>query len=297
VSFFTWHKKPLPLKPTANPYPSRFQGWKYRLGITFALILAIGMSVRFYKPFYERIDLELFEGTAWVQGIFLQPFYATRSFLSDTDSWMHLQENHERLQKENEKLKWQLQVLSTVAHENKGLRKLLNIPMVDQYGHHAARILVSPYDGLHHFFLIEAGRKNGLEKNQAVVVQEGIIGRVEKVGKHISRVLLLNDSNSRIPVITQISQQQAILAGDGSFFPELVYVSDSRTIQPGESVVTSGMGGIFPAGIPVGIVDEITNNHIKIRPYAPFQRIEWVHILKTRTEDFTHELNAALRAE
>lgn len=198
---------------------------------------------------------------------------------------------------ENEKLKWTLQALSAVEHENKSLRQLLHIPVLEQYGHLTAKILGSPYDGLHHFFLIEAGNRAGLQKNQAVIVKEGVVGRLEKVGRKVSRVLLLNDSNSRIPVMTQTSQQQAILAGDGSFCPKLVYVNDSRKIQPGEPVVTSGMGGIFPAGLPVGIVDEVTNNHIKVRPYVPFRNIKWVHVLQMKAEDFTDELNAALRAE
>ena len=68
-------------------------------------------------------------------------------------------------------------------------------------------------------------------------------------------------------------------------------------MQKGEKVVTSGMGGIFPAGLPLGIVEKITNNEIRIRPYVPFRDIEWVHILQVHSEDFRQELNAALRAE
>lgn len=297
MSFFIRHKKPLPLKPTANPYPSRFQGWKYRLGVTFVFMVIVGIGLRFYSPFYERMEQELFEGIAQIQGIFIQPFQTTRDFLNNAHSMMHLREEHTRLVKENEKLKWQLQALNAVAHENKNLRQLLHVPVLEQYEHLTAKILGSPYDGLHHFFLIEAGTQVGLQKNQAVIVKEGVVGRLEKVGRKISRVLLLNDSNSRIPVVTQTSQQQAILAGDGSFFPKLVYVTDSRKIQPGEPVLTSGMGGMFPAGLPVGIVEEVTSNHIKVRPYIPFRKIKWVHILQMKTEGFTDELNAALRAE
>lgn len=169
--------------------------------------------------------------------------------------------------------------------------------MVERYGQLTAKVLSSPYDGLHHFFLISAGSKDGLHKEQPVVVKEGVIGRLEKVGSHISRVLLLNDSSSRIPVITSQSQQMAILAGDGTFLPTLVYVGDVRKIQQGEHVVTSGMGGIFPAGLPVGVVDDITNSKIRVRPYAPFQSIDVIHVLQARSEEFREELKAMLRAE
>lgn len=297
MSFFVRRKKSAPLKPKANPYPSRFQKWKYSLGFTFILILLVSGALRFYKPFYNKVEQEFFEGSAWIQSMFIQPFSNIHALLKDIHSVMYLQEEHARLSQENEKLKWALQSLDSLQHENRELKQHLHIPAVEQYGHLTAKILVSPYDGLHHFFLIAAGHKDGLEKDQAVIVKEGVVGRLEKVGRHISRVLLLNDSNSRIPVTTSSSQQKAILAGDGTFFPTLVYVEDIHKIQKGEKVVTSGMGGIFPAGLPIGIVDEIINGKIKIRPYVPFQQLEWVHILQVHSEDFTEELNTALRAE
>lgn len=299
MSFFVRHKKSSPLKPKANPYPSRFQKWHQSLGIGLALVitLLVGVSVRFYKPVYSKVEQGLFEGTAWIHGVFIHPFYETRALLKNTHVLMHLKEEYARLSQENEQLKWQAQALDSLHHENTVLRQNLHIPIVEKCGHFTARILSSPYDGLHHFFLIAAGDKDGLEKEQPVVVKEGVVGRLEKVGKYVSRVLLLNDSNSRIPVITSTSQQKAILAGDGTFLPTLVYVGDVRKVQRGEKVVTSGLGGLFPAGLPVGIVDEIANNKIKVRPYVPFQDIEWVHILHINSEEFMEELNAALRAE
>jgi len=260
-------------------------------------MLIVGGSLRFYKPFYNRLQQELFEGTTWITGVFMYPFHETHNLLKRAHVSMNLKEEYARLSEENERLKWQLQDLDSLDHENKALRQNLHIPMFEKYGHCTAKILSSPYDGLHHFFLLAAGHKNGLEKDQAVIVKEGVVGRLEKVGRYVSRVLLLNDTNSRIPVMTSTSQQKAILAGDGTFLPILVYVSDVRKIQKGEKVITSGLGGIFPAGLPVGIVDEITNDSIRVRPYAPFKNIEWVHILHINSEEFMEELNAALRAE
>jgi rod shape-determining protein MreC len=297
VSPFFRHKKATHLKAKANPYPSRSQKWSHSLGLTLILMLLVGTISRFYRPIYEDIQQGLFEGIVWIQTAFLRPFQETQVLLKNTYTLMHLKEDHERLAQENERLKWQMKTLEKLHHENEILRKSLKIPLFEKYGYLSAKILSSPYDGFHHFCIIEAGTKNGLKKNQAVVVKEGVLGRLEKVGKHVSRVLLLNDANSRIPVITASSLQKAILAGDGTFFPTLVYVGDIRKVKRGEKVVTSGMGGIFPAGCLVGIVDEITNNKIRVRPYVPFQDIQWVQILKINPEDFMDELNAILRAE
>ncbi|MBS0271405.1 MAG: rod shape-determining protein MreC [Proteobacteria bacterium] len=297
MALFIRHKEPGPLKPTANPYPSRFQMWRHSLSVTFILILICGLIFRFYKPFYDPIQQSIFEGTIWLQGEIVQPFQEVQALLEDTYTFMYLKEEYNRLKTENEKLKRQVQILSPLYHENVVLRQSLHIPPFEAYGHRTARILSSPYDGLHHFFLIDGGSKDGLEKDQAVISLEGVVGRLEKVGKYIARVVLLNDSNSRIPVMTATSSQKAILAGDGSFFPMLVYIGEVRKIQKGEQVVTSGLGGIFPPGLPVGIVEDISNGKIRVRPYASFQKMEWVHVLRLSSQEFQHEVRTALEEE
>lgn len=297
MALFVRHIKPGPLKPTANPYPSRFQRWRHSLGVTFILILIVGCTLRFYKPFYDHIQQGAFETTALIHRIFIHPFHQAHTLLKDTHTFMHLKDEYVRLKHENEALKWQLQALAPLQHENALLRESLKVPNVEKYGHLTAPILSSPYDGIHHFFLIAAGQKEGLEKDQAVIVSKGVVGRLEKVGRYVSRVLLLNDTNSRIPVMTSASEQKAILTGDGSFFPTLVYVGDIRKVQRGENVVTSGLGGIFPPGLPVGRVEAVTNGKIRVRPYVPFQDLEWVHILRINPDGFFEERDMVLEGE
>lgn len=292
---FARPKKPGPLKPTPNPYPSRIYHWKQKVGIaTFLFLLLGGGTLRFYKPFYELFQESLFESVAWVQGVFTQPFQETEALFKESYTFTHLKEEHARLVHENEALKWQLQTLEPLIYENASLKQNLNVPSFESYGHLTARVLSNPYDGLHHFYLIAAGKKQGLEKDQVIVAPEGVLGRLEKVGNHVARVLLLNDINSKIPVVMLPSKQKAILAGDGSFLPILVYVEDVRKIQKGEKVVTSGLGGVFPSGLPVGVVDEIVNGNIQVRPFASFQKIGWVHALQIPSKEALEETKTGL---
>jgi len=297
VALFVRNKKPGPLKPTANPYPSRFQRWRQSIGVSVIFLLLVGGILRFYPPFYETVQLNLFEGSAWLQGVLTYPFHETNSFFQETKTFTHLKEEHAQLKSENENLKWQLQTLKPLHYENEVLRKNLHVPFTVEYSKFMVRIISSPYDGLHHFFLIQAGEKDGLAKDQAVLSPEGVVGRLEKVGNNIARVLLINDSSSRIPVRTLKSDQMAILAGDGRFLPALVYVADVRKIEKGEQVVTSGLGGIFPAGLPVGIVDTVAGGKISVRPFVPFQKLQWVHVLKPVSETYLEELNSAMEGE
>lgn len=297
MSFFKQRKKPGPLKPQPNPYPSRFQRWRYSLAFPLVLLILFGGALRFYKPFYDPFYKGLFEGTAWIQGAFMKPFRETHTFFKDTYVFMNLKEEYQRLKEENEKQKWLIQTLTPLQHENTILKKHLNVIAFQKHGHHTVQVLSNPYDGMHHFFLIAGGLKEGLQKDQAVIAREGVVGRIEKVGNYTSRVLLLNDSSSRIPVITVGSEQKAILAGDGSDLPALVYIGDIKKIQVGEPVVTSGFGGIFPPGLPIGTVANVSNGKIKVRPYAPLQDLEWVHILQAKSEDYLNELHSLLEGE
>jgi len=298
VSLFIWRaKQPGALKPQPNPYPSRFQRWHYNLVFSLILFLFIVGAIRFYKPFYDPLQKGLFEGTAWIQSIFMTPFHETHAFFKETYIRMHLKEEYERLKKEHEKQQWLIQTLTLLQHENAVLRQNLKVTNSPIYEHQTVRVLSTPYDGIHHFFLIAAGEKNGLQKDQAVISPEGVVGRLEKVGSFISRILLLNDSSSRIPVITLESEQKAILSGDGSFMPTLVYIGDAKKIQKGEPVVTSGFGGIFPPGLPIGIVDDVSNGKLRVRPYAPLRDLEWVHILQFNSEEYLEELNSSLEGE
>lgn len=290
MSFFVRHKNPGPLKPTANPYPSRIrQSWQKPGVVMLLLLLIVGGSLRFYPPFYITAHSILFEGTAWIQKVFIRPFHDAHAFFNQSHTFIHLKQDHARLMAENDALKWKLQALEPLVRENTILKQTLNIPYAEPYKHLTARVMATPYDGIHHAFLIEAGADEGLEKDQAVVAQAGILGRLEKVGRHVARVLLLNDMNSRIPVMTVTSQQKAILAGDGNFSPMLVYVSEPQTIQKGEQVVTSGLGGIFPAGLPVGIVSNTADGKIRVRPYVSPADLEWVHVLKTLFDPLREE--------
>lgn len=297
MALFLRYKKPGPLKPTPNPYPSRFQFWRHSLLASFILILIGGGTLRLYKPFYDPIQDGFFEGAVWLQKGFLQPFHETSVLLKDAHHFIYLKDEHGRLKLENEHLHKEVLVLRPLAHENAALRKMLNVPPVEVVKFTAARVLSSPYDGLHRFFLIEGGQKDDLIKDQPVIVEEGVVGRLEKVGVHVARVLLITDLNSRTPVVTSLSNEKAILSGNGSLLPNLVYVNDVKKIQIGEQIVTSGLGGVFPPGLPVGVVDAIENGKIKVRPYVPFQKVEWVQVLTIHSEDFYKEINSALEEE
>ena len=93
-------------------------------------------------------------------------------------------------------------------------------------------------------------------------------------------MLLLTDLNSRVPVVVEKSRVRAILAGNNTDRPELQFLADSMPLQLGERIVTSGHGGVFPSGIPIGVVTQISHRGAEIELFADFDRLEYVRVLR-----------------
>jgi rod shape-determining protein MreC len=106
----------------------------------------------------------------------------------------------------------------------------------------------------------------------------GLVGRIAEVGDRASRVLLLTDLNSRIPVTLQGSHERAILAGDNSPRPLLAYLAPNAKPEVGERVVTSGDGGVFPPGIPVGVIVSV-GGQVRVATSSDLSVIDYVKIV------------------
>ena len=111
----------------------------------------------------------------------------------------------------------------------------------------------------------------------AVLDGKNFIGRIVDVNFFSSRVLLVSDLNSKIPVISEPSAHHAILSGHGEKAPSLEYLPENHNIQDGDTVYTSGKEGIFSPGIPVGEV-KIEDNIIKVLLFSDLSQITFVNI-------------------
>ena len=127
--------------------------------------------------------------------------------------------------------------------------------------------------------LINAGSRDGLGRGQAAMTGHGLAGRVTAVGLQSARILLITDINSRVPVIVQSSRDRAILAGDNSRLPRLAFLPSNASVNSGDIIVTSGHGGIFPAGLPVGRVSRSDDGVVRVNPFVRFEKLEFVRVI------------------
>lgn len=140
--------------------------------------------------------------------------------------------------------------------------------------------------------LIDVGSRHGVRANDPVISPRGVVGRIAKPGIHFSSVLLLSDPSSRIPVITSEGRVPAIVQGQGpGAFLEVKFIPRNDPVSPGEILLSSGLGGVYPKGIPVARVVEVTPADVSLfqRVYAePLLALRYYEelLVLNRTDEF-----------
>jgi rod shape-determining protein MreC len=207
------------------------------------------------------------------------------NFIGDTDdsikSYMFAREKNKKLAEENKNLRNQLISLSNVAYENDGLRKLLNYVKDSEYKFVSAKVVGDTSDPFMRSILLSVGKKDNIKKGQAVVNQDGLVGRIIEVGERSSRVLLLTDINSNVPVISNKSRERSILSGNNNESPDLVYLPKETRMESGEVLLTSGDGDLFPAGLQVGVAYPAgAEGTFKVKPFVEWHRLDNLSIIE-----------------
>jgi rod shape-determining protein MreC len=128
--------------------------------------------------------------------------------------------------------------------------------------------------------LINAGERDGVRKNQIVINQQGVVGRIIETGEKTARILLLTDLNSKIPVITSESRERCIAAGDNSEVIKILYLPGDNKVKVGEQVFTSGDGDMFPADLQVGTIYAMTDKAFYIKPSVEWSRLGYVQVVR-----------------
>lgn len=133
--------------------------------------------------------------------------------------------------------------------------------------------------------IIDRGSSEGVEKGMPVVTVEGVVGQIFETSPNYAKVLLANDPNSAIDVIVQKNRVQGILKGKGSNGFQLLYVLKNADVVEHDAIVTSGLGDVFPKGIPAGKVSLVAKSRrgmfqeIEVEPAVDFSQLEYVIII------------------
>ncbi|MDR3451009.1 MAG: rod shape-determining protein MreC [Alphaproteobacteria bacterium] len=208
-----------------------------------------------------------------------RPMTAIESAVKNMRDTLALRADNQKLRGENaQMIEWQNAVVS-LESENRELRALLHFKAEPGLAYISARVIADTGGAYARGLIVTAGKTDGVREGMAAMTGEGLIGRVVEVGDWSSRVLLITDLNSRIPVTVTDSGDRAILAGDNSPQPKLMFMPRDAAVSDGARVVTSGHGGIFPPNLPVGVLQEPEHGVFTVVPAADLGRVSYVRLV------------------
>ena len=234
---------------------------------------------------FESLRVSVTDAAAPVLDLLSRPLAALGHLTDRARDFVTVYQDNRSLAAENERLlNWQQAALK-LASENARLRELLKLTPEPTTTFVTARVIANSGGAYVRSLMVHAGSENGVERGQAAVTGEGLVGRVTEVGNRAARVLLVTDLNSRVPVIVEGAQHRALLTGDNSERPCLRYLDARAGVEVGDRVVTSGQGGVFPPGLPVGVVASLDGEAPRVEPYVDLSRVEYLRIVDYRLSD------------
>lgn len=251
----------------------------------FSFLVFIGLSLallvfgRVQPVMVEGVRTHVVDGLAPMLDAIARPMAAGQSAVTSVKSYFALHAENEKLRADNAQMKqWQNAVVA-MENENRELRNLLHFKAEPGLAYISARVIADTGGPFVRGLVITAGRTDGVREGMAAMTGEGLIGRVVEVGDWSSRVLLITDLNSRIPVTVSDTGDRAVLAGDNTSEPKLLYLPQDAVLNEGAQVTTSGHGGVFPANLLLGTVRDTGHGHYAVVPAADLGRVNYVRLV------------------
>ena len=240
-------------------------GLKHRTDLGF-----FGKTVLYiYSPIYQVIS--------W-------PFQKIALLVSKYIYLVEVREINNRLRVQNQLLKGQLAHYEELRAENQRLTALLKLKETERRPVAYARVVGRSLNAEFRTLIIDAGSSDGVAQGMAVVTAEGLVGFVAVTVPHAAKVVLITDASARIDAIIQRTRGQAMVFGRGKSQCSLEYLTDGDVVN-GDRIITSGVGGIFPKGLPIGIIASINRGQanspqgIWLQPVVNLDAVEEVAIL------------------
>ncbi len=257
-----------------------------KLSVLFFILLSLQLLYTRPQDSTARAGLEVSGSLASViHTAFNVVIQSVKSIGNSFDYLKDLHQENIALRIEIARLQSAEDMATIVNAENKSLKKALHFAKMQPYNSIFARLVSINTDAYSQTALLQAGEDHGVRVGQVVLSESGVIGRIIKTSDNYSRVMLITDMGSRIPVISSHSRMQSIVSGVSEKRARLLYTPENSSIQVGESLVTSGDGKIYPAGLFVGKISRIEGGEIYVTSSSDLSKVEFVTILRPEDLD------------
>jgi rod shape-determining protein MreC len=261
---------------------------RYKTVVIACLLVVLSLIILSYnlkQPSPGPVRKGVMEISASLQFAINGTLGTVRQFWNRYVFLVGLEAQNRRLKEQNAQLLAELIRYQEGYLEAKRLQAILNLKKDIHYPAMGAQVINRADTALFKTIMINRGTSHGLNVGLPVMASKGVVGRITESTWHASRVLLVADENSNIDALIQRTRSQGILQGAGYAGCILKYVSKSEDVRPGDMVITSGLGGIFPKELLLGVVTKVEKGRsglfqqVDVAPAVDFSKLEEVLVL------------------
>lgn len=265
------------------------------VGVLVVALFGLFLIWRIDSPRVERFRAAAIDRVVPSFDWAMAPVTGAANLISDFQSYSQLAAQNQDLRRELQQMKAWKEAALQLEQENAKLLGLNNVSLDAKLTYVTGVVITDSGSPFRQSVLVNVGARDGIVDGWPTMDGIGLVGRIAGVGQETSRVMLLTDTSSRIPVTIQPSGQKAILAGDNTLNPPLDFLDSTDMIRPGDRVVSSGDGGVFPADLLVGQVALGTDQRLRVRLAADYQRLEFLRVLRAPPHEVIADPGGLLR--
>ena len=253
-----------------------------RLILSALIVLLLGLFLlwRIDSPRVERVRMAVIDKVIPNFSWATSPLTGAMNILRSARSYTRIYQQNQDLRRElQQMMAWKEAALQR-EQENARLLDLNNVRLDPKFTKITGVVLADSGSPFRQTVLLNIGQRDGIINGWAVMDGIGLVGRIAGVGERTSRVILLGDTSSRVAVKIESNGQTALVVGDNTSRPPIEFLENSETVYPGDRIVTSGDGGVFPSGILVGQVTQTPSGRLRVRLAADMQRLEFLRVIR-----------------
>lgn len=251
------------------------------IAVLVFLLTAIFLIWRIDSPRVERFRAVFIDRVVPNMDWAMAPVTKLVGMVEGFQSYARIYEQNQELRRELQQMKAWKEAAVQLEQQNAKLLAQNQVRLDPKLTSVSGVVMADSGSPFRQSVLINVGARDGIVDGWATMDGLGLVGRISGVGQTTSRVVLLTDAASRIPVTIQPSGQKAMLVGDNSPAPPVEFVETPEQVRPGDRVISSGDGGVFPAGLLVGQVELGTDRRLRVRLAADYERLNFLRVLRS----------------
>tara|TARA_B100001057_G_scaffold150349_1_gene150265 strand:- start:562 stop:1464 length:903 start_codon:yes stop_codon:yes gene_type:complete len=251
--------------------------------IVLLFLIAVFVLWRIDNPRVERFRAVIIDAIIPNMNWAIAPATTAVNLVRDFKSYAEVIEQNQELRRELQRMKSWKEAAIQLEQENARLLELNNLKLNPKFTFVSGIVIADSGSPFSQSVLLNVGERDGIVDGWPAMDGLGLVGRIAGIGSTSSRVMLLTDASSRVPIVVQPSGQEALVSGDNTLNPLIEFLKDTSLVRPGDRIVTSGRSGTLPPDLLIGQLVLDPHKRLRVKLAADYERLKFVRVLRDQS--------------